>query len=740
VLGFPSNILQHQLLSMLFEEHEVRTRRSAMDRVNSNDDGLSRQSQSSRGSLLSHTSGESKSSSEDPATLKKVKKSKKEPPYSSESSKAKKGPKKGLTDQKRGHVVYQEELTREKEGLLGAQRLSDQCTGATEAFNDFVVDRAGSFYVADDELQSSNSTPLTAKTSTTMGSYERACQESFDEAVGGLPVRFISTHDTAHATNSGGVVPDPKEKKAMAAFHGEMLQSFLTRHGKDEKLAMEQAMMFEAFLKSQADISPFGGDKKSSPEPFQHDAAELNAIAQLKALELEDDEESRMEQAESLFGDDIAEGDSFAPDTAWDNGSFQSYPNIAVNKVDMDNSFGRMRRNETFVRHKSGDDMSEQKPRARNMVANAQARAMVSPPVPTMVSPPVPTMIGPPPFTYPQPHQIKSAEVTHRKVMAESHEMNRSDGRRSQSQQMPAMGLYDTEMRHARSGRRGSSGSESMGTVRSAPNTPVSKTTLSFEDQLNRLTVAQRSCVHALKTTWESGEGKSKPFPDLWYIKFAKCSPGPPYDYKSALKVMQKFDRRNLNLSIVTIESQLNARTIFPCPGLLSAEGHAVMYFRMSHFSPKKEPVLSMLDSLVYVMSSMMECEEVCTDGLSLVSNLTDFKMTNFSVAYFHKFIMALQGRKLPTRVNLWLLVNPPAWFGSIWQIMRPMMSEDFRSKVFRVSEKDMGQFMNVGYENFLPDDMKSGKANTDIIIRDYIAERRRLEGQNLLHYSRSVC
>ena len=739
---------------MLFEEDERRSRRSVMDRVNSNDDGLSRRSLSSRGSMPSHASSdsrrslssrgsmpshassESKSSNEDPATLKKVKKSKKDPP-NSESSNAMKGPiKKGLTDQKKGHIGYKEGLTREKERHLGDQRRS---------YHGTPVDRSGGLSVAESESKNLNSTGRTERTSTTMESYERSCHESFDEAVGGLsPVRVVSKHGTAaHATYSGGVVPGPKDRRAMAAFHGERLQSFLTRHGRDEKLAMEQAMMFEAFLKSKVDLSPVGGDKNlSSFEPYQHDAAELNAIAQLKALELEDDEESRMEQAESLFGDDIADGNSFATGTAWwDNTSIHSYSDIAaIETVNVDNSFGKMLRNETFIQRKSAADhmLLEQKPRqAKNMIANAQARAMVSP----MVVPTNP-MVGPPPSTLhpPPPRQVKSAELTYRKVMTESYEMNRSDGRHtSQSQPMPAIGLHDGDVMGYISTRRrrGSSLPRLEGTVRSAPDTPTSTTTCSFEDQLSRLTVAQRLCVINLKTTWENGDGnKSRRFPDLWYIKFSKCSPGTPYDYKSALKVMQKFDRRTLTLSVVTIESQLNARTIFPCPGLLSAKGHAVMYFRMSNFSPKKDPVRLMLDSLVYVMNSMMECDDVCTDGLSLVSNMTDLKMTNVSVAYFHKIIMALQGRQLPTRVNLWLLVNPPAWFGSVWQIMRPMMSEEFRSKVFRISEKDMGPFMNEGYENFLPDDMKSGRANTDTIIRNYITERRRLEADKSLHYS----
>ena len=35
-----------------------------------------------------------------------------------------------------------------------------------------------------------------------------------------------------------------------------------------------------------------------------------------------------------------------------------------------------------------------------------------------------------------------------------------------------------------------------------------------------------------------------------------------------------------------------------------------------------------------------------------------------------------------PAKVELFLIVNPPSWFGVIWKIMKPMLAPSFRKRV----------------------------------------------------------
>lgn len=127
-------------------------------------------------------------------------------------------------------------------------------------------------------------------------------------------------------------------------------------------------------------------------------------------------------------------------------------------------------------------------------------------------------------------------------------------------------------------------------------------------------------------------------------------------------------------------------------------------------------------------MGTMLEKEQACIDGIGVIANMTDWKMANFSVKYWHKLMMTLQGKRVPARVVMLLIVNPPSWFGSIWTIMRPMLSEPLRSNVLRIPFHEMDRYLANGFERFLPDEMHTGYNKTSLIVRDFIVERKRVE------------
>jgi hypothetical protein len=80
--------------------------------------------------------------------------------------------------------------------------------------------------------------------------------------------------------------------------------------------------------------------------------------------------------------------------------------------------------------------------------------------------------------------------------------------------------------------------------------------------------------------------------------------------------------------------------------------------------------------------------------------------MVNFDVNFCYQFMMALQAAVVPASVELFLIVNPPSWFGAIWKIMRPMLAPSFRKKVKVIKEAMLPKYLMEGYENFLPDDL----------------------------------
>mmetsp|Transcript_52763 Transcript_52763/g.78840 ORF Transcript_52763/g.78840 Transcript_52763/m.78840 type:complete len:667 (-) Transcript_52763:1055-3055(-) len=537
-----------------------------------------------------------------------------------------------------------------------------------------------------------STTPHTERTSTTMSSFgsndvpppvrmiECVDDEELQQAMllGGDPRRASFTADSANSA--------PKEA---AAYHGEMLQSFLRRHGQDDKLAIEQAMMFEAFLKSQQDalthLTPTTADTAQSG----------STIPQQKQEGFDDEEDTRLDHMESLLDD----ADSFADQ--WENGTFTSFtksegPMHKQRMMEQAQAFGSMRRNEDFMRRKEGDNSTG---------AKSAPAAIPAPPT-------LPRALGPGTTEIPQ-HMMKAPPPASDTDASSIDHDNKSIS-------------VDSNRSH------GTNGSFNEPSLSGSLMSNLEERTI--EEQISALSATQKSCFYSIKSTWEEGEGRSRPFTDEYYLRFCRCSPGKPFTAKTAMKIMRKFERRFLSLSVMGLENHLKTMAVFPAPGLKTAAGRNIFFMKMSRFSPKKSPISTMIDSVVYIMNCMLEKEKTCGDGLAVVADCTDFKMNNFSVAYASKLMMALQGRRNPTRVCLFLFVNPPSWFGSIYStIMQPMMSEDFRKRVHRINEKDLKKYLSKGFEQFLPSELSTGKANSAELVKDFIVNRKQIEGQRLL-------
>lgn len=264
----------------------------------------------------------------------------------------------------------------------------------------------------------------------------------------------------------------------------------------------------------------------------------------------------------------------------------------------------------------------------------------------------------------------------------------------------------------------------------------------SFEEQLKALTEEERDCYDTLKRLWiervkekqakgeQSKKNKGiKVFPDSMYLNFARCSPGTKkFDVDNSFRVMKNYDQRYLELNATTLEEQLQTKTLFVIPQLRTKDSHDVFYMKPSRYWPQKTSTKEIIDNLAYCMTTMVASKEKNSkEGIAFLANMDDWSFSNFSISYCHNFMMMLQG-KIPVRVRLFLIVNPPSWFGKIWSIMKPMLSSEFRKKVHMIPENKLGDFLMNGYENYLPDDLTTGKASTDEMVKDFIAYRKFME------------
>jgi len=414
------------------------------------------------------------------------------------------------------------------------------------------------------------------------------------------------------------------EQAELAAYHGEMLQGFLQRHGKGDDTALQTASAFQDFLKRQQDAlgklsTPSGSVCSGSSPGGSRGEVSRGAYSESAATNV-----FRVQKQQAGVPVFIGGGP---------------------------NGFGNTKRNESFVRNKSGISVQSEGSaglKTRNHVA---ARML-------------------------------------------SQKNGQQQGGPPDNRKIAPLGAP-------------------------VPERPV-------RQQMEELTIAQIACVELIR---KQSKGT---FNDALCLRFARC-----YDFKAkaALKVFKKFNKAHLAISIANMESLLRTRLVYPLPGVIGRGGINMFYLQFRRLIPRKTNVSSFADLLIYVMNCMHEKESACVNGIGLIADLTDFSMSNFSIPYMSKFLMLVQGRQFPVKVECVLFVNAPKWFGTVWGIMKQMMSSDFlKTKVHRISFNDMVRsHLQRGCEAYLTSDVFLGRRNADRIVGEFIEERKALESKRIL-------
>ena len=129
---------------------------------------------------------------------------------------------------------------------------------------------------------------------------------------------------------------------------------------------------------------------------------------------------------------------------------------------------------------------------------------------------------------------------------------------------------------------------------------------LTLEDQLIRLKNHEYQCYCRLKSQVEKAN-IGRFVNDELILHFAQCSPGMPYDSKTAWDVIRGYDPHKWTLQAKDLLPQLETQTLFPVPGLRSCGDHAMFYMNPSRFVPTGDNEEVVIESLVYVMKSMRE-------------------------------------------------------------------------------------------------------------------------------------
>lgn len=258
----------------------------------------------------------------------------------------------------------------------------------------------------------------------------------------------------------------------------------------------------------------------------------------------------------------------------------------------------------------------------------------------------------------------------------------------------------------------------------------------SAAEQLESLSPEHLKSFQDLKSFWETERKKHKDInaevvlDDCMLLRFLRASPGvKKFNVSTASKVMMKFAKWSTksqfySTDIDRVRQQLETGC-FVIPGCCSRDGHQFLYMKPSKFTPGKEDLQELLHSLVYLMDCMAQDEQNATEGIAFMADMQDWKMSNFGVKYAKAFFDTLQGR-YPLRVRMFLIVDPPSWFESVWKLIRPMMSNDFVAKTHIIHREELEAFV-MGPEH-VPDAF-GGPIDVNAQLQAFIVERSKLKG-----------
>lgn len=238
------------------------------------------------------------------------------------------------------------------------------------------------------------------------------------------------------------------------------------------------------------------------------------------------------------------------------------------------------------------------------------------------------------------------------------------------------------------------------------------ESTKSTKEVVESLKGKERECYTYLKLKWQTNNDKR--LPPSAILRLALCSPGEPFDVDKAMSVLRIFNDRYLALTWKCLLSKNPA--VIPIPGLVTKQGHSVVYMRANLFAGMKTQ--QVLDNLVYVMDFVNASEEVCKKGIAIVFNLKDSKIQDYPSDLLSSLVAIWQSKGCATRISRIYLVDAPSWFKPLWMVHSKGLSRQLRDNVASLSQVEAR--MALGPQTYLPDEL-GGLVNTIQLAKDFL-------------------
>lgn len=228
----------------------------------------------------------------------------------------------------------------------------------------------------------------------------------------------------------------------------------------------------------------------------------------------------------------------------------------------------------------------------------------------------------------------------------------------------------------------------------------------------------ERECLNCLRKVCSN---KHLKVPDETIIRFAIFH---GFNVKRAsTAIVKKHDHPFLKLRLEEDLAKFmrNIKTVFPLPGLKSAIGSDVLYWRPSRYTPSSDQNRLLIENMCYVLNDMNKTIEQCRNGVLVIVNMDGYSMKNFHRDTQMKLTRITEGQIIPAHLVQILIVNPPTFFERLWKVVRPAFSALFSKRILIIKSSMIANFLMEGYEEYLPDEFISGKKNTSALVDEYV-------------------
>lgn len=208
-----------------------------------------------------------------------------------------------------------------------------------------------------------------------------------------------------------------------------------------------------------------------------------------------------------------------------------------------------------------------------------------------------------------------------------------------------------------------------------------------------------------------------------WFI--CACLRAAELQPKRALKILTSYhtyyskETQGGFIRVVEVEKMVTDGILIVHPRLVTTTGKRVMFMRPGRFYPSYMQTSDVIRLLQYMTQRLVEDPNAQQDGFTFVADLGGWTMSNFSRGYAFTWFLTML--VMPVKLDSFIIIDAPSWFGMIWRIIKTVMPKSFQDKWSYVTRETVNTVLP---KSACPPDIIAD-GELDIDLRAWCEDRR---------------